>query len=349
MKVSVIVPVYNKKKYIAECLKCVTSQSLDDIEIICIDDGSTDGSAEIIADFMKKDGRIRLISQANKGSGAARNAGIKAANGEYIAFLDSDDFYPAENTLARLYAAAKANNADICGGSFCEVNGDKYVSVFDGAREGNTFTVEGWLDFCDYQFDYGYYRFIYRRDFLIGNNLFFPNYRRYQDPPFMLRAFDAAGKFYAIPDITYCYRVNSSSVNWTTEKVLDLLCGIEDNLVFSERRGYNRIHCLNYLRLCNDFCASITYVALRNDPQGQILKKLICLQSVADTDILRESGQFTESELSFSNPLEQIIKNLSKQSALINREGWFINKKLFRLYTLPVRMAGKAIRAIKNK
>ena len=275
MKISVIVPVYNKKKYIAECLKCVTSQSLDDIEIICIDDGSTDGSAEIIADFMKKDGRIRLISQTNKGSGAARNAGIKVARGEYIAFLDADDFYPSNDTLARIYAAAKANNADICGGSFCIKDGDKLITRFCGEMSGNTFGKEGFINFRDYQFDYAYYRFIYRREFLAAHGLYFPDYRRYQDPPFMLRAFDAAGRFYAVPDVTYCYRLNHRPVNWTTGKVLDLLCGIEDNLIFSAEKGYGRVHALNYYRLNNDFCGDITGTALRRDGEGKILKQPI--------------------------------------------------------------------------
>ena len=249
MNLSVIIPIYNKAAYILGCLNSVVAQSLRDIEIICIDAGSTDGSAEIISEFAEKDERIRLIKQNNQGAGVARNAGIKSAKGEYIAFLDADDYYPSNDTLARIYGAAKANNADICGGSFCEIRGNEIVTKFDGIMSGNTFAREGWIDYRDYQFDYGYYRFIYRRDFLARNALFFPDYRRYQDPPFMLRAFAVAGRLYAIPDITYCYRVSNCPVNWTTEKVLDLLCGIEDNLRFSAERSFERVHALNYYRL----------------------------------------------------------------------------------------------------
>lgn len=349
MNLSIIIPIYNKAEYILDCLNSIVAQSLKDIEIICIDDGSTDGSAEIISEFAEKDERIRLIKQNNRGAGAARNAGIKSAKGEYIAFLDADDYYPSNDTLARIYGVAKTNNADICGGSFCEIRGDEIVTKFDGIMSGNTFAHEGWIDYRDYQFDYGYYRFIYRRDFLARNNLFFPDYRRYQDPPFMLRAFAAAGRFYAIPDITYCYRVSECPVNWTTEKVLDLLCGIEDNLRFSSACSFGKVHALNYCRLCNDFCGVIVDTALHKDESGNILKKLIAVQSVVNEQILKDSGLFSADKLELSRPLAELIAKLSAKSAQLYNEGWFINKKLFRAYTLPVRVMGKLLRKIKQR
>ena len=155
-RLSVIIPIYNKAEYILGCLNSVVTQTVKDIEIICVDDGSTDGSAELVSEFQKADGRVRLIRQQNLGAGAARNAGIKVAQGEYIAFLDADDFYPSKDILTHIYAAAKANNADICGGSFCEVHGDERITSFDGVRAGNTFVQEGWVNFHNYQFDYAY-------------------------------------------------------------------------------------------------------------------------------------------------------------------------------------------------
>ena len=349
MSLSIIIPIYNKSEYLVECIESVRGQSLKDIEIICVDDGSTDGSAEIVAEFVKRDSRIKLIEQQNLGAGASRNAGIKVAKGEYIAFLDADDYYPSNDTWARIYGAAKANNADICGGSFCEIRGNEIVTKFDGIVSGNTFAREGWIDYRDYQFDYGFYRFIYRREFLLQNSLTFPNYRRYQDPPFMLQAFAAAGKFYAIPDVTYCYRVSECPVNWTTEKVLDLLCGIEDNLRFSAERSFERVHALNYYRLCTDFCGEIVDTALRQDGKGLILKKLIAVQSVVNEQILKDSGLFSANEYELSRPLAELIAKLSSQSAQLHGEGWFINKKLFRAYTWPIRSAGKFLRKIKHR
>lgn len=159
MSLSIIIPIYNKSEYLVECIESVRGQSLKDIEIICVDDGSTDGSAEIVAKFAKQDSRIKLIRQQNLGAGAARNAGIKVAMGEYVVFLDADDYYPSNDTLARIYGAAKANNADICGGSFCEIRGNERITEFDGATSGNVFKKERWVDFNAYQFDYGFYRF----------------------------------------------------------------------------------------------------------------------------------------------------------------------------------------------
>ncbi len=88
---SVIIPVYNTRRYLQECLQSAVGQTLEDAEFICIDDGSTDGCAEILAAFAQKDARVRVIRQKNAGLSAARNRGMEAAQGEYLCFLDSDD------------------------------------------------------------------------------------------------------------------------------------------------------------------------------------------------------------------------------------------------------------------
>lgn len=89
--ISVIIPVYNSGKYLADCLNSVLSQSYKELEIICVNDGSTDDSADILEEYARKDGRIHVIHQQNAGVSAARNAGLQAANGSHIAFVDSDD------------------------------------------------------------------------------------------------------------------------------------------------------------------------------------------------------------------------------------------------------------------
>ena len=337
MKISVVIPIYNKAEHLQECLKSVLCQTLNDVEILCIDDGSTDNSIQIVKDLVSNNNCIVLIQQINQGAGVARNVGIRAAKGEYIVFLDADDYYPFSDVLSKLFYTAVANNADICGGSFMTWDGTLALQRFTGDMAGNTFSKEGWIDFRDYQFDYAYYRFIYRREFLLSNQLFFPDYRRYQDPPFMLRAFAAAGKFYAIPDVTYCYRINHCPVDWTVKKVYDLLCGIEDNLAFSAQHKFDKVHLLNYLRLCKDFYRPIVDTAMQYDADGKILKKLVAVQSTVNKQMLSESGRFTDVEISYSKPLSELIERLSRQSAQIKREGWFINKKLFRAYTLPIR------------
>lgn len=110
-KVSVVIPVYNVEKYLGECLDSVLRQTLDDIEIICVDDGSTDGSSAILVEYAAKDPRIRVITQSNAGLSAARNVGMDAASGKYIYFLDSDD-YITDNAMARCVEICERDNLD---------------------------------------------------------------------------------------------------------------------------------------------------------------------------------------------------------------------------------------------
>ena len=111
-KISVVVPVYNVEAYLERCLDSLINQTLSDIEIICVNDGSTDSSPEKLEEFAKKDSRIKIINQENGGLSAARNTGIEAATGEYIGFVDSDDYVDLD-FYEKLYNAATSHNADI--------------------------------------------------------------------------------------------------------------------------------------------------------------------------------------------------------------------------------------------
>ena len=111
-KVSVIIPVYNTELYLRQCLDSVVNQTLRDIEIICVDDGSTDGSMEILREYQAKDDRIKILSQEKSNAGSARNLGLSIAEGEYLSFLDSDDFFEL-TMLEHMFACAKSGNADI--------------------------------------------------------------------------------------------------------------------------------------------------------------------------------------------------------------------------------------------
>lgn len=111
-KVSVIIPVYNVELYLRECLSSICNQTLKDIEIICIDDGSTDKSLNILTEYQEKDPRIIIHQQANKGGGAARNLGLKYATGDYLIFLDSDDFFEL-TFLEKMYGRAIETGSDL--------------------------------------------------------------------------------------------------------------------------------------------------------------------------------------------------------------------------------------------
>ena len=111
-KISVIVPVYNTEKFLKKCIESIINQTLKEIEIILINDGSTDNSLEVLQFFKEKDERIIIVNKKNEGASEARNIGIELARGEYLSFLDSDD-YVEENMLEEMYYNSKKNNVDI--------------------------------------------------------------------------------------------------------------------------------------------------------------------------------------------------------------------------------------------
>lgn len=115
--VSIIMPIYNDESVLEESITSVIKQTLKDIELICINDGSTDKSLEVLNDFAGKYDFIKVVSQENQGSGKARNYGMDIAKGEYIGFLDADDYFIDENALERLYETASLNDANMATGN----------------------------------------------------------------------------------------------------------------------------------------------------------------------------------------------------------------------------------------
>lgn len=272
-KISVIVPIYNMEEYLQECLDTVLSQTLKDIEIICINDGSSDKSEAIIKENMLKDNRVKLISQENKGVAAARNAGLDFACGEFVIFMDPDDWYPDIDILETLYVKAKENNVLICGGSFSELNDKGVVTEFYGVRKKYAFEEDGIIYYKDYQFDYGYHRFIYNLEFLKSNDIYFPLYIRYQDPPFFVNAMIKAERFYALKKITYRYRVGHQNINWTERRLIDLLKGLSDNIRMSGEAGLEELHRITLERLGKNYINMYANAVADGSPE---LIRLIC-------------------------------------------------------------------------
>lgn len=132
--VSVVIPVYNVENYLEECLESVLNQTYSELEIICVDDGSTDRSLQILQEYAKKDERVRVVSQQNKGAGAARNHGIKLANGRYIYFMDSDDYCDAA-LLEKTVAAAETLEADIVAFHYYVFDEEGVVTERDGYQK----------------------------------------------------------------------------------------------------------------------------------------------------------------------------------------------------------------------
>ena len=134
VKISVIIPVYNAEKYLVQCLDSITAQTLQDIEIICINDGSTDGSLAILNEYKERDSRFTVVNICNGGVSNARNMGLERVSGEYVTFLDSDDWLEP-NYCEMLYQLAQDENADIVMCSYCKEYQDRTIIVHSLEKE----------------------------------------------------------------------------------------------------------------------------------------------------------------------------------------------------------------------
>ncbi|EAK0826039.1 glycosyltransferase family 2 protein [Campylobacter fetus] len=147
-KISVIIPCFNAEGFLKECLESLLNQSFKDIEVIAINDGSSDDTLDILNKFASIDSRITIIDQQNSGASAARNAGIKASNGKFIMFLDSDDFLSSNEILHKLYNIALNLDADLVFGDF------NYYKNGEIRYQKNYICDEGIVDKEQFLFDY---------------------------------------------------------------------------------------------------------------------------------------------------------------------------------------------------
>lgn len=232
-KVSIVMPVYNCEDYLKESLDSVLRQTLQEWELLCVDDGSADKSLEILKQYQSKDNRIRVYSQPNQGAGVARNLGLQHAQGEYIAFLDADDYYYDADALAEMYEACIRNNVDACG-SVIKLLRNGVTAEDTGFKEARRESKENpILDYSKFQFDYGYYGFIFRTKKIRENGIVFPSYRRFQDPPFFVKAMHQIKQFSFLDKSLYCYRTPNVAVRFDFAKTVDLLKGLLDNMEFA--------------------------------------------------------------------------------------------------------------------
>ena len=236
--ISIIIPVFNTAEYISTCLDSVFSQTIKNIEVICIDDGSTDDSLKVLNKYNVEYENLILLKQKHKGAGVARNYGMTIAKGTFVAFMDSDDFYPNKDILYRLYNAAVEHNVLACGGSFLRYQEGYYISEFKGAREKLIFSKEELIKYVDYQCCFGFTRFIINLDFLKKKKIFFPNYQRNEDPLFFTKALSEAKCFYAIPDVVYVARYTDKQIIYDNRMLYDIAKGLKDILTLANENNY---------------------------------------------------------------------------------------------------------------
>lgn len=206
-KISVLIPVYNAQKYLRTCLESIQKQTFTDFEIICLDDGSTDGSLHFLEDFQNQEPRLQVFTQVNVGVAATRNRLMRQACGTYIAFVDADDLI-APDYLAKLYTAAQESGADITKCFFQEISEDgKQVP---SARYNHLFYNTP-SDSLDSRFICGYHDSIvwgklFYRPWLEDINIFFLEGRVAEDLPFATQAFLEARRITIVSQPLYFYR-----------------------------------------------------------------------------------------------------------------------------------------------
>ena len=234
-KVSIIVPVFNSKKYLAKCLDSLVGQTLKDLEIICVNDASTDGSLDILKFYAQNDNRIKIIDlMKNRGAGAARNMGIKVAEGEYIGFVDSDDYVDLD-FYEKLYEKAIKCDADAAKGK---------LWLYDLEKQKKY--LEDWIDINEKvkrNKAYFYFTFvsaIYKRSFVNSHKIrFLEGLVHFEDPFFTIKG-SLLYKSFCLDDTACYYYTNnskSSSRNITQQHIKDLQSGAKEVLTLINKIG----------------------------------------------------------------------------------------------------------------
>ncbi|PZG14474.1 hypothetical protein C1J01_26780 [Nonomuraea aridisoli] len=217
---SVIVPFYNVEKYIGPCLDSITSQTLEDLEVICVDDGSADGGPFVVAARQAADPRIRFVRQPNKGVGHARNVGLRHAAGRYLAFVDGDDTVPRD-AFKRLVTSLEDTGSDLACGNVMRLRGDTLVpswahrQAFAKTRRRTHITRHPLL-----VRDRMLWNKVYRRSFWDRLGLSFPE-RMYEDQPVAMAAHVGAGSVDVLARVVYHWRQRDEPESSITQRSLE--------------------------------------------------------------------------------------------------------------------------------
>lgn len=207
-RVSVIIPVYNVEKYLPQCLDSVVNQTLPDIEIICVDDGSTDSSLDILKDYARRDKRITVLRQKNMRAGIARNAALTVAKGKYIHFLDSDDWVDV-HTYETVYACIERNSSDMA--VFCWNN----VTEYDRAGPNSKLPFAGCVNVSNENIPMinpEIWNKLYKIDILNKYKIRFPHVCFGEDTNFNMQYLCVIKTAYYIDNKLYNYRINNESL-----------------------------------------------------------------------------------------------------------------------------------------
>jgi len=220
-KVSVIIPIYNVEEYLEECLDSVVKQTLDSLQVIMVDDGSTDSSSEIAKKFARKYDYFEYIYQDNAGLGNARNTGVKYANGDYLIFLDSDDIVPSY-AYEKMYCAAERNQSDMAIGNVIRFNSKREMTSGIHKIAFLKIAVKTHItENVDLIYDTTAWNKLIRRDFWEKHEFQFPEKMLYEDIPVTIPMHYLANHVSVVYDICYRWRVRDGANKSITQKVDD--------------------------------------------------------------------------------------------------------------------------------
>ncbi len=239
---SIIVPMYNVERFVPLCLKSLISQTFEDFEIICVDDGSPDNSKDLIKEYAQKDSRIKLIVQENKGLGGARNTGVRAARGEYLLFVDSDDWLSL-NALEKMDETIKQNPTDLGLFSFnifidqtMKLDPCDMLKMFENIPDVFTASQIASIMFIHLCVWNKYYR----REFFIKNNLFFEENIYFEDILIHTKALIKAKSIAMCRHNLYYYRIREDSIMQSTysdKKINDVVKALSSTIKWLKENG----------------------------------------------------------------------------------------------------------------
>lgn len=249
MKFSIVVPIYNVEQYLEQCLESLQAQDYKDYEVICVNDGSTDRSREILTAWESRMPQMRVIDRENGGLSAARNTGLEAATGEYVVFVDSDDW--VEPTMLSTLDATLDNEDMVC-----------FACRKNDSEKNDTLPTEqsdGWSYYNRHALEARVVPFVcvwqrcYRRELLVENNLFFREGILHEDNEFTPRVCLKAKKVTVTPDVLYNYRVRPGSIMTTRgmkSKESLILVGNELSNLFSRENSIDKTIIYRALTQC---------------------------------------------------------------------------------------------------
>jgi CDP-glycerol glycerophosphotransferase len=256
-RISVVVPIYDVEAYLPDCLRSLAAQTARDLEFVLVDDGSTDKSAEIAAEFVARDERFRLIVQPNAGLGAARNAGVRRATGELLAFADSDDVVPPE-AYERLAASLDRTGSDFAAGNVLRLEGDRTRQAPWLAEAFARTRLKTHVRRCrPLLADRTAWNKLFRRDFWDRNQLRFPEGVLHEDIPVMLPAHVTARSVDVLAEPVYHWRIRGDGDSITQKRLeirvlRDRLAAVEQVRAYLAEHGSRRLRRWYDQRLVRD-------------------------------------------------------------------------------------------------